>query len=74
MEPLKPVSRGARIVLGAAFFVVFFAVWAVATLGGFVSKTFLADPLTMVASGWDLLAFAQEAGLNDFKTASKALR
>ena len=33
----------------------FFLVWAAATLGGFVSKTFLADPITMVRSGYDLL-------------------
>ena len=37
--------------LGIAFFVLFVAVWAVATLGGFVPKTFLADPITMVKSG-----------------------
>ena len=29
----------------------FFAAWAAATLGGFVSKVFLADPLTMVREG-----------------------
>ena len=33
----------------------FFAAWAFATLGGYVSKTFLADPLTMVEEGWLLL-------------------
>jgi len=54
-RPLEPVGRASRIALGIAFFVVFVAVWAVATLGGFVSKTFLADPLTMVADGWTLL-------------------
>ncbi len=54
-RPLEPVGRAARIALGIAFFVVFVAVWAVATLGGFVSKTFLADPLTMLADGWTLL-------------------
>jgi len=37
------------------FFAVFFAAWGVATFGGFVSKTFLADPVTMFASGWRLL-------------------
>lgn len=54
-RPLEPVSQRARIVLGIAFFVVFFAVWALATLGGYVSKTFLADPITMVKDGWILL-------------------
>src|SRR6185436_18340972 len=31
------------------------AAWAVATLGGFVNRTFLADPLTMLGAGWQLL-------------------
>lgn len=34
----------------------FFAFWGVATLGGFVSPTFLADPITMVQDGYDLIA------------------
>ena len=55
MKPLVPVAPGTRIVLGVAFFVLFVAVWAAATFGGFVSKTFLADPLTMLKSGWVLL-------------------
>ena len=55
MTPLKPVSRGAKIALGVSFFVLFFVVWGIATLGGFVSKTFLADPITMLRSGWVLL-------------------
>jgi NitT/TauT family transport system permease protein len=54
-RPLEPVGRAGRIGLGIAFFVLFVAAWGVATLGGFVSKTFLADPLTMVADGWTLL-------------------
>lgn len=56
MKPLTPVSPGSRIALGIAFFVVFVAAWSVATFGGFVQKTFLADPLTMVRSGYTLLA------------------
>ncbi len=56
MKPLVPVSPLARLVLGVAFFVVFVGVWALATLGGYVSKTFLADPLTMLRSGHTLLA------------------
>ena len=43
MTPLKPVTPGARIALGVAFFVLFFAAWAAATFGGFVSPTFLAE-------------------------------
>ena len=55
MKPLTPVSPGKRVLLGIAFFVVFVGVWSLATLGGFVSKTFLADPITMVRSGYLLL-------------------
>jgi NitT/TauT family transport system permease protein len=62
MKPLHPVAPGARALLGVAFFVVFFAVWAAATLGGFISKTFLADPFTMVHSGIDLLTKQGFAG------------
>nr|WP_231402564.1 ABC transporter permease [Caenimonas aquaedulcis] len=63
---MQPVAPGARVALGIGFFVLFFAVWAAATFGGFVSKTFLADPLTMVRSGWDLLAhqgFLKDIGM-----------
>ena len=66
MRPLTPVSPAARIALGVAFFVVFVAAWSVATLGGFVSKTFLADPLAMLQSGWTLLTkmgFAGDIGM-----------
>ncbi len=65
MKPLREVDPGVRTALGISFFVLFFAVWAFATLGGFVSKTFLADPITMVKSGWMLLAeqgFATDIG------------
>jgi NitT/TauT family transport system permease protein len=55
MRPLQPVSPASRVVLGVGFFVLFFAVWAFATFGGFVSKLFLADPITMVQDGWLLL-------------------
>jgi NitT/TauT family transport system permease protein len=55
LRPLEPVSTAARIWLGILFFVLFVAAWAWATLGGYVSKTFLADPLTMVEEGWLLL-------------------
>jgi NitT/TauT family transport system permease protein len=55
MKPLTAVPPTTRLALGISFFVVFFLVWAGATLGGFVSKTFLADPITMVRSGYDLL-------------------
>jgi NitT/TauT family transport system permease protein len=66
MKPLEPVPPGARVALGISFFVLFVLAWSAATFGGFVSKTFLADPLTMVRSGWDLLVnqgFLQDIGM-----------
>ena len=55
LRPLEPVSTATRIWLGISFFVLFFALWAWATLGAYVSRTFLADPITMVREGWLLL-------------------
>ncbi|MCC6198065.1 MAG: ABC transporter permease [Burkholderiales bacterium] len=66
MKPLVPVSRARKIALGVAFFVVFVAAWSVATLGGFVSKTFLADPMTMISEGVTLFAqhgFAKDVAM-----------
>jgi NitT/TauT family transport system permease protein len=66
LTPLKPVGPGARVALGVAFFVLFFAAWALATLGGYVSPTFLADPATMLREGWNLLAqhgFIEDIGV-----------
>ena len=54
-RPLEPVGRPARIALGLLFFILFVALWALATFGGHVSRTFLADPLTMLREGWALL-------------------
>ncbi|TAD87328.1 MAG: ABC transporter permease [Alphaproteobacteria bacterium] len=54
-RPLQPVSGGLRIGLGVSFFVLFFAGWAIATMGGFVPRIFLADPITMMIDGWTLL-------------------
>jgi NitT/TauT family transport system permease protein len=54
MTPLKPIPAGRKAVLGVAFFVLFVAAWSAATFGGFVSKTFLADPVTMLREGWSL--------------------
>jgi NitT/TauT family transport system permease protein len=65
-KPLVPVGPGARVALGASFFVVFIAGWSLATFGGFVQPTFLADPLTMLKSGWVLLTrfgFAHDIGM-----------
>ena len=65
MKPLREVSPGLRNSLGVLFFVLFFVVWGIATLGGFVPKTFLADPIAMFRSGWVLLTeqgFATDIG------------
>jgi NitT/TauT family transport system permease protein len=66
LKPLTPISTAKRITLGVSFFVLFFTVWAVATFGGYVSKTFLADPITMVKSGYTLIAemgFLKDIGM-----------
>jgi NitT/TauT family transport system permease protein len=66
MKPLVPIGPGRRWLLGLSFFVVFDALWCVATLGGFVSRTFLADPLTMLREGYALFAqygFARDVGI-----------
>ena len=66
MRPLQPVTPGAKVSLGIAFFIVFTGLWALATLGGFVSPTFLASPVTMVKDGWELLTvhgFALDIGV-----------
>ncbi|MFB9269362.1 ABC transporter permease [Bradyrhizobium erythrophlei] len=55
MRPLEPVTSKQRAAYGLAFFVLFVAVWAWATFGGYVSKTFLANPVTMLHEGWELL-------------------
>ena len=65
-RPLEPVGQGAKIALGISFFVLFVAAWSFATLGGYVSKTFLADPVTMLKDGWELLTrfgFAGDIGV-----------
>ena len=66
MTPLVPVSPARKIALGLAFFVVFVAIWSVATYGGFVPKTFLADPFTMLREGYLLFTqfgFARDVGI-----------
>src|SRR3954469_9803346 len=66
MKPLAPISPTARVALGILFFVLFVAAWSFATLGGYVSKTFLADPLTMVEEGYELLTkhgFLRDIGI-----------
>jgi NitT/TauT family transport system permease protein len=66
MRPLQAIDPRTKTALGISFFVLFVAVWAFATLGGYVSKTFLADPITMVKSGFDLLVnqgFIKDIGI-----------
>ena len=55
MRPLDPVTSKQRVAYGLAFFVLFVALWGWATFGGYVSKTFLANPLTMLQEGVELL-------------------
>ncbi|SCU98707.1 ABC-type transporter, permease component: TauT family [Cupriavidus necator] len=56
LAPLVPVAPNTRWMLGLSFFVLFFGIWAVVTLGGFVPRTFLADPMTMAKEGFILFA------------------
>jgi NitT/TauT family transport system permease protein len=66
MAPLQPVGPRARVGLGLAFFLAFVGAWAAVTFSGWVPKTFLADPLTMLASGRTLLleqGFARDIGM-----------
>jgi len=66
MTPLKPISAARKVFYGTAFFVLFVAAWSVATFAGFVSPTFLADPLTMLREGYALFAkygFAKDVAL-----------
>jgi NitT/TauT family transport system permease protein len=54
--PLTPVSRGAKIGLGIAFFVAFIGLWAAATFGNWVGPLFLRDPWQTLVTGWNLLS------------------
>ena len=66
IKPLEPISSRMQSMLGIGFFVLFVLVWAGFTLGGFVSPTFLASPVTMVQEGWLLFTeynFLHEIGM-----------
>jgi NitT/TauT family transport system permease protein len=70
MQPLKPVSSGARIVLGAGFFAAFLGLWALVTYGGHVPLLFLASPGRTLAAGWALLTefgFLGDIGITVFR-------
>lgn len=61
--PLEPVSGRAKWVLGTGFFVVFVCIWALVTLGGWISPTFLASPITMAQEA--VLLFTEYGFLHD---------
>ena len=66
MEPLRPVSPRAKLALGAAFFLLFFALWAAVTLGGVIDAMFLKDPWTTLVTGWKLFTefgFIRDVGV-----------
>ena len=66
LAPLEPVSARARWMLGLGFFVAFVVVWGFFTLGGFVSPTFLASPVTMIKEGVSLFTefdFSHDIGM-----------
>jgi len=61
-----PVSRGRRIGLGIAFFLVFGAAWWAITTAGAVPPQFLASPAETVAAAWQLFAkfgFSYDVGM-----------
>ena len=69
-EPLKPVSRGARIALGTIFFVLFLAAWSLVTWGGFIDPMFLKTPLDTLITGYNLFAefgFIKDVGITLFR-------
>lgn len=69
-EPLKPVSRTSRIILGAVFFVVFLGLWSLVTWGGFIDQMFLKTPLDTLVTGYNLFAefdFHKDVGITLFR-------
>ena len=70
MEPLKPVSHRARLVLGAAFFILFFVAWAAVTFGGVIDPMFLKDPVYTLRTGITLFrefGFVKDVGVTVFR-------
>jgi len=66
VTPLAPIAPRRRLALGVAFFVVFVALWSIATFGGFVPRTFLANPWAMLEEGWSLFTrygFARDVAI-----------
>ncbi len=70
MKPLVPVSAGARILLGAGFFLLFVLAWGAATWSGWVPPLFLASPERTLHAGWSLLTefgFAGDIAITVFR-------
>jgi NitT/TauT family transport system permease protein len=70
LEPLKPVSPRARVILGAAFFLFFVALWALVTFGGVIDAMFLKDPLYTLRAGVQLFrefGFVKDVGVTVFR-------
>src|SRR5919201_4308750 len=70
MEPLKPVSQRSRLILGAAFFVLFFVAWGLVTFGGAIDAMFLKDPVYTLRTGINLFrefGSAKDVGLTVFR-------
>ena len=66
LEPLKPVAHGAKVFLGAAFFVLFLGAWALATFGGLIDGMFLKDPVYTLRIGIELFTeygFIKDVGV-----------
>jgi NitT/TauT family transport system permease protein len=66
LEPLKPVAQRTKLALGIAFFVLFFALWALVTFGGAIDSMFLKDPLYTLVTGYKLFAefnFIRDVGV-----------
>jgi NitT/TauT family transport system permease protein len=66
LEPLKPVGQRAKLALGVASFVVFFALWALVTFSGAIDAMFLKDPVYTLVTGYKLFAefdFIRDVGI-----------
>lgn len=69
MTPLDPINPRRRALLGILFFVAFVAAWALVTVTGLVSPTFLASPGRMISDGIWLLqnGFAEDIGMTAWR-------
>ena len=68
--PEAGLQRRARLALGAAFFVLFFAAWAAVTFGGVIDAMFLKTPIVHARTGYDLFpefGFLRDIGITVFR-------